>query len=103
MTVICPNCGFKHATEPYGEELLDIRMPNLERRALVRLIKARGAMVTREQMVDALYGDHSDGGPDLAEFTLQSHVSKLKKKLAGSAWAIQSRRFEGYRLVRVAP
>lgn len=103
MTVICPNCGFKHETGPYATELLQIRMPNLERRVLVRLIKARGAMVTREQMVDALYGDRHDGGPDLAEFTLQSHVSKLKKKLAGSAWTIQSRRFEGYRLVKVMP
>lgn len=103
MTVICPNCGFKHAAEPYAEELYDLRLPNLERSALARLISARGGIVSNNQLVDHLWGDSIDGGPDGARHTVMSYMSKIRRKIEPLGWSISGRKFEGYRLTRTQP
>jgi DNA-binding response OmpR family regulator len=96
----CPNCGFEHRDDGFGSGLSEIPMPNSERIVLSRLIKAHGAWVKIETLIDTLYGHRWDGGSDNAKNNVETHISKLRKKMIGTAWEIKSERFLGYRLVR---
>lgn len=102
MAVICPNCGFRHADQPFAEEILTLPLPNCERRIRARLIAARGSFVANSTLVSVLYDDRPDGGPELDRQMVMSHVSRLRKKIRKLGWTISCRRLEGYRLERVA-
>lgn len=96
----CPNCGFRQSSDGYGSDLGDLQLPASERAVLSRLIEARGAWVSMENMIDTLYGDRADGGPDRANKTVQCHISKLRKRMSDTPWKVTNERFLGYRLVR---
>lgn len=98
----CPNCGFKHHDTGYAEELLDITLQNTPRRILTRLMLGNGATVSKAVIVEELYGDRPDGGPDTAEKVVESHISKLRKRIKPRGWTIRCSKFDGYRLVRVS-
>jgi len=97
----CPNCGYRHSEEPYAEELASIRLPNLQHNILLRSRQARGAMVSNEHIVDFLYGDRPDGGPNTAKYCVESSITWIRKKIKPFGWEIRSERFVGYRLVRI--
>lgn len=63
-------------------------------RVLRRLLEAPGVTVTTADLLEALYGDREDGGPDGAEAVLHQYVSRLRRELP--AEAIDTLR--GYRL-----
>lgn len=44
------------------------------------LAAARGRPVSNDELVDRLYGDRADGGPDWASHGLGSFVRKLREK-----------------------
>lgn len=96
----CPNCGYRHGE--YGAELAQLHLPKLKRRILTRLIRAQGGIVPTEAVIDAMYGDFEDGGPESARTCLENHVSRLRGKLAPWGWTIKCDRFLGYRLVERA-
>jgi DNA-binding response OmpR family regulator len=97
---VCPNCGFRHGEHGFGEGLSCLALPRYERIVLTRLIAARGGWVSNAQLVDAIYGDHPDGGPETAPRMVWCHTSKLNKKVKRIGWRIDTARFIGYRLER---
>ena len=72
-------------------------LPRRERRILEYLLSNRGKRVTKAQLFNAIYGIFDD---DVQECVVESHVSKLRKKLVHCLGydPISSKRFLGYRL-----
>lgn len=94
----CPNCGYRHATD-YAPELPALVLPNKRAEVLLRLQQANGAMVTADQLIEAIYDP--DDEPETARNLVQVHVSKLKREIAPMGWTIKGFRHQGYRLMRI--
>lgn len=99
---ICPNCGYRHSGRDYAAELIDVPMPKREREVILRLSQAQGRIVPMHQIVDFLYGDEEDGGPEDARNCAQVHITKVRRKISPLGWVIEAERYRGYRLVRTA-
>ena len=63
---------------------------------LLRLAAGKGAWVSEDALLFALYGNRGDGGPDAALGTLRAQVCRLRKMLPPST--IEHRRGFGYRI-----
>ncbi|MGD0633093.1 MAG: response regulator transcription factor [Beijerinckiaceae bacterium] len=72
-----------------------LRLPRRERRILEFLIRNRGRRVTKSQIFNSIYGIFDE---DVEENVVESHVSKLRKKLRGHLGydPIDSKRYLGY-------
>ena len=70
-------------------------LPRRERRILEHLVAHRGRRVTKAQIFAAIYGLFDD---DVEESVVESHVSKLRKKLRAKLGydPIESKRYLGY-------
>lgn len=68
-------------------------LPNVEERALAALM-AR-PLLTRDQLHTVIYGDRLEADQPEPQ-VIESHVSKLRKKLRAFGVEITSRRFQGY-------
>lgn len=97
---VCPNCGYRHANDDYAPELMKLRIQNKHREILLRLSQAQGGWVTTESIINFLYGDDIDGGPQNARACAQIHISHTKREIVHHGWTIESERHRGYRLVR---
>jgi DNA-binding response OmpR family regulator len=73
-------------------------LPRRERRILEYLLVNRGRRLTKSQIFNAVYGLFDD---DVEENVIESHISKLRKKLRARLGydPIDSQRFLGYLLV----
>jgi two-component system, OmpR family, flagellar system response regulator FtcR len=73
-------------------------LPRRERRILEYLVSNRGRRVTKSQIFNFVYGLF---GEDIDENVVESHISKLRKRLRHRLAydAIDSQRYLGYRLV----
>ena len=73
-------------------------LPRRERRILEFLASNAGRRVTKTQVFNAIYGIFDE---DVEENVVESHISKLRKKLRGKLGfdPIDSKRFLGYRLI----
>lgn len=75
-----------------------VHLPRREMDILNFLYGRMGRFVTKGQLFDVVYqGD--DEPEDVV--VIESHISKLKKKLSGLGISIRSERFMGYMLERV--
>lgn len=76
----------------------------LQAAAYRALTSANGAVVSRETLIDAMYGERHDGGPDCAEGCVRWVIRELRRKGAivhthgHSGWSLG-----GPRPVRVSP
>ena len=85
---------FPDGRDPYvGGEVLEL--PRRERRVLEVFAANYGKRVTKEQIFHAIYGIFEE---DVNECVVESHISKLRKKLRHSLGhdPIDSKRFLGY-------
>ncbi|MCC3244899.1 response regulator transcription factor [Methylocystis sp. WRRC1] len=75
-----------------------LALPRRERRILEYLVVNRGRRLTKSQIFNAVYGLFDD---DVEENVIESHISKLRKKLRARLGydPIESQRFLGYLLV----
>lgn len=75
-----------------------LALPRRERRILEYLLINRGRRLTKAQIFNAVYGLFDD---DVEENVIESHISKLRKKLRARLGydPIDSQRFLGYLLV----
>lgn len=75
-----------------------LALPRRERRILEYLLVNRGRRLTKAQIFNAVYGLFDD---DVEENVIESHISKLRKKLRARLGydPIDSQRFLGYLLV----
>ncbi len=73
-------------------------LPRRERRILEYLVGNQGRRVTKTQVFNAIYGIFDE---DVEENVIESHISKLRKKLRERLGfdPIDSKRFLGYRFV----
>jgi DNA-binding response OmpR family regulator len=70
-------------------------LPRRERRILEYLVSNRGRRVSKAQIFNAVYGIFDE---DVLENVVESHISKLRKKLRGRLGfdPIESKRYLGY-------
>lgn len=89
--------GARHAAQAQGQRL---KLGKREFHILQLLVQAGGAVVSREQMLDALDSDR-----EIYDRTLDSHLSHLRRKLkdAGAPERITAVYGVGYRLEGDAP
>lgn len=60
-----------------------------------------GAPVTTREIVDALYGDDPDGGPEYTHGCVEKFLCDARRKLAPMGCGIRAAWGRGYRLVRL--
>jgi len=66
---------------------------------LLELMKARGNVLTRETLMDRVWGYHGDA----TSRTLDTHVRRLREKLGTEGGHVETVRGVGYRLSEVLP
>ncbi|HEX3495346.1 MAG TPA: response regulator transcription factor [Methylocella sp.] len=76
---------------------VSLPLPRRERRILEYLVNNRGRRVSKAQIFNSIYGIFDE---DVEENVVESHISKLRKKLRGHLGydPINSVRYLGYRL-----
>lgn len=105
MTCTCPTCG---QILPDDGVRIDVEagivigggcfvvLPRREMAVLEVLWSRRGRIVTKDQIFQAIYRDND--GVEFAE-VVESHMSKMRKKVKPLGLEIRSERFKGYQLL----
>ncbi len=88
------NLSFNPATQEVSVGEVSVTVPRRELSTLEVLMRAAGRVVTRDRLLDELYGH----GEEPASNAVDSHISRLRKRLseAGSDVSIQVIRGVGY-------
>lgn len=73
-----------------------VALPRREMDVLAVLWERRGRMVTKDQIFRAVYADND--GVEFAD-VVESHMSKMRKKVKPLGLVIRSERFRGYQLL----
>lgn len=94
----CPNCGYRHA-DTYAPELSELVLPMKRAEVLLRLQQANGAIVTADQLIEAVWDAEDE--PETARNLVHGHIHKLNLEIAPMGWMIKSMRNQGYRLMRI--
>lgn len=98
----CPRCG-SHVTNAPSDltELLDrLDMPRKERLAATAVLDAYPRFASKAELVWRMWD--AEGEECIQpEKTVESHISKLRSKLAGTAWTIEGQRYQGYRFTKL--
>lgn len=72
----------------------DAGLPRREVAVLEALLRARGAVISKADLLDHVYGT----GADVGDTAVEAHVSRLRKKLARAGLDIRVQRGLGYTL-----
>lgn len=87
--VPCLCCGQPTAADPQG--ILDaIAMSRLQRRLANRMAQSFGRFLDRNDLIEALYGDRRDGGPDSAPKIVDIEIHWLRQLLLLSPLAVET-------------
>jgi DNA-binding response OmpR family regulator len=86
--MICPCCGQALNNRASLESLASAPLAKLEHRIIDAMVRAYPRSVTRAGLVDVLYFDDPDGGPDSAENIVAVMMVRLRKKLPPYGWTI---------------
>jgi DNA-binding response OmpR family regulator len=65
------------------------------------LVEARHRTTSNSVLTEIVYSQRPDGGPDDAYNVVRQTVRRLRAKLAGQGWTIQTLWGVGYRLARL--
>ncbi len=88
-TRCCPTCGHDL---PGGlvpvEALVDAALSSQQRAIVEVLVGAYPRTVSMEKLVDALWGDDPNGGPDNPRRVVHAQVCHIRRILAASGWTI---------------
>jgi len=99
---VCPMCERKW--EGWDQASLDTRryfqlrgihLTSNEGRIVAALVKKQRPL-SNESLYDVLWGDDVDGGPEFAENCLKVAISKIRKKIAGLPFSIETIWGKGY-------
>ncbi|MFC3071510.1 winged helix-turn-helix domain-containing protein [Shinella pollutisoli] len=102
--ICCPTCGQALPPDRFSFDVDSgvlvcggrfVHLPRREAHVLEFLLERRGRTVTRSILFQELY--RGDDEPD-AENVVESHVSKLRRKILPLGLVITSERYKGYRL-----
>lgn len=98
MLKCCSECGRPMTDWPDPESL---PIANLQRRILTAIIDKNGRFISKDAIVDRIYGEYASGGPLCAYNVVESHISKMRHIVRAAGFAIEGKRFEGYRIVKL--
>jgi hypothetical protein len=102
MAYQCPCCG-QHLTERTPTEALRfLKLNQTQRRIVDTLVHSYGEWIPTRRLIDAVYGDRPDGGPDGAESVISVAVATARPILAGVGLTIQGKHGAGRRLIIIA-
>jgi len=81
----------------------EVQVKGKQARLLAALASTPGRVVARDRIVDALWGDQTDGGPLGAHRVLYEHIRSLRRRLAGAGFpgSIVNHHGVGYELVLI--
>ena len=107
MTHQCPTCGHEVDEVPV-EALCDGKMSAGQRKIVEALALVYPRSLTMPQLVDSVYANDIDGGPDNAAGVLHILICRLRKKLPQLGWIIPKNKsgagnFGRYRLEKIEP
>lgn len=88
MTVLCPCCNQAIAGRAPIEALSEGRFPPQMRTIVDVLSKAYPRPVSMGNLIDALYGNDPNGGPDDPEQVIRIRICSLRPQLEQYGWAI---------------
>ena len=99
----CPFCGTKLQQPPDLSQLAVLPNQRLKRRLLDALLAAYPRGLSTEQLMDKMFWDDPDGGPE--SNTIAVRVSKLRPDLEPLGWTITHARanYGIYQLKRIQP
>lgn len=103
--MVCACCGYSADKKDPTEISLAIELTRLERSVFDLLASRFGRQVTRTFILDAMYGDDPNGGPENATNVLHVVKCRLRKKIAPYGLDIitqQGRWANGIRMVWAA-
>ena len=94
--VLCPFCSAGVASHNHAEAVaVQVAMLPSEQRAFKRLWNAHGAWVPRQRLLDAIYADDVDGGPDdqrSLDDMIYTTMTGIRNRLRATAYSVESRR-----------
>lgn len=106
MNCTCPTCGQDVNTDAImfdpgagiviGNGIV-ISLPRREATILEYLWARPGRMITKSALFEAVYDVLDE--PDCGEAVVESHMSKMRKKVKDAGIVIRSERFKGYQLL----
>ncbi|RJT42032.1 winged helix family transcriptional regulator [Mesorhizobium waimense] len=77
----CPCCGFREGTGSPVEIGKTIRLTRKERALFAIFAGNFGKFLSAGEIVDVLYADDPDGGPEMAENSLSVGMRNFKEKI----------------------
>jgi DNA-binding response OmpR family regulator len=87
--MICPCCGLALPdTGAPTEYLLKTKLTKEQKKILKCLLDAYPSSVTRDDLIEHLWGRDRDGGPDRAWEIVYSYVFRLRLKLERIGWTV---------------
>lgn len=87
----CPCCGGHLGEAAPLEFIRDHIAIGHQKRIFDRLSSRVGREFAKESLIDAMYGDRSDGGPMHAENIVSIEVGRLRKTLERFGWSLISK------------
>lgn len=88
-------------TDAANDVLADLDYPRRRRLIVDALLRAGRSYVAKSRLINAVYGDDYDGGPEDAEACIHTHLSRLRDQIRPHGFTITNSRHLGYRLERV--
>lgn len=106
MTCLCPTCGHETIQRAPIEGLTSAPLGRVERRIVEALARAYPGHISSDRLIDIIYGDKADGGPDNPRVIISVTMIRLRRKLPAFGWTIPKARSgpgtEGYHLEPIA-
>lgn len=84
----CPCCGGDIGEAASLEAVAEAVSSPTRNTILSMLIRSIGRPVLRDAMIDRLYGDRADGGPERAANIIMVQVSRLRREIEPFGWTI---------------
>lgn len=83
------------------DALAEVEFPRRRRQLIDALLRAGRSYVAKSRLINEVYGDEYDGGPEDAEACIHTHLSRLRDQIRPLGFTITNSRHLGYRLERV--
>jgi hypothetical protein len=98
MAYRCPCCG-KFLTERAPKESLRfLKLNQTQRRIVETLVSSFGEWIPTRRLIEAVYSDRPDGGPEGAESVISVSVATARPILADVGLTIQGKHGAGRRV-----
>jgi hypothetical protein len=88
QVTICPCCGAQMSNTPPAGLLVDSRLTPRARSVVEIMLEYHPRPVTKKRLIERLYEDDADGGPENTERNVRYYIRQLRKKLSPHGWTI---------------